>query len=388
MFNIIILGLTSFFTDVSTEMVYPLLPLFLTTTLGATPAIIGIIEGFAESLASLLKVFSGYFSDITRKRKPLSLAGYSFSTLGKVVLYFAISWPWVFFARAVDRFGKGVRTAPRDALIADAAPEGKRGHAFGIHRTLDTLGAVVGVGLAYYFVTRYQGNYWPVFLYSLISAVLGVIVLALVRERSEGAPLKTKRITLQWSALSTRLKGFLVVAFIFTLGNSSNQFLLLRAKGLGFDAKSVILLYLVYNIVYSLVSYPAGYLSDRFGRRTFLVFGYLVYSIVYWLFARVQSPVLIWYLFGLYGVYTGMTEGIEKAFVADVAPTHLRATMIGLHATLVGIGLFPASFIAGLLWTRLGPEAPFYFGSVMGLLAAFGIGFVLQLKDEEKKPSG
>lgn len=381
--NIIILGLTSFFTDVSSEMVYPLLPLFLTTTLGATPAIVGLVEGFAESLASLLKVFSGYFSDKTRMRKPLTLAGYSVSALGKAILLLANSWTVVLLSRSADRFGKGVRTAPRDALIADTAEAKRRGQAFGIHRTLDTLGAIVGVSLGYFFLTRHQGSYYPVFLYSIVPAVLGVAVLSFVKERPDGAPLKARKLSWQWSSLSSRLKLFLGIVFIFALGNSSNQFLLLHAKNIGFDVKTVILLYLVYNIVYSMVSYPAGSLSDRFGRRNFLIFGYPVYSLVYLLFGLVRVPQQMWYLFGLYGIYSGITEGVEKAFIADIAPPHLRATMIGLHATLTGIGLFPASLLAGLLWNRFGAPAPFFFGSAMGLLAAVGIAFIMQTESKK-----
>jgi MFS family permease len=379
MFNIIILGITSFLTDTSTEMVYPLLPLYLTTRLGASPAIVGLIEGIAESLASLLKVFSGYISDRVGRRKPLAILGYASSTVGKFLLYLSTSWGWVLGGRVVDRFGKGVRTAPRDALIADSTAQAQRGSAYGLHRALDTAGAVVGVTLAYTFLTTYRGDYTAVFLYSLIPAGLGVVILFLARERvgrirvtSQAQPL-----SLRWSALPRRLQAFLIVVLLFALGNSSNQFLLLRAQDMGFTAQTVLLLYLAYNLVYALVSYPAGRLSDRIGQKTLLVLGYLFYGLVYLGFALVQAPAYLWGLFAAYGLYIAFTEGVEKALVADIAPPELRATLIGLHATFVGIGLLPASLLAGFLWNLFGAAAPFYFGGGLGLLAALGLWLVI-----------
>lgn len=379
MFNVIILGLTSFFTDISSEMVYPLIPFFLTVTLGASPALLGLIEGIAESTASLLKVFSGYFSDKFKKRKGLAIAGYTSSAFGKLLLYVANSWGFVLAGRLVDRFGKGIRTAPRDALIADSMDSGKRGTAFGLHRAMDTGGAVIGVVLAYYFLTRYSGDYSKVFLWSLVPAGIGVLLLFLAREkRKEMAARKPP--SLRWKVLPRKLQLFLIVAFIFTLGNSSNTFLLLRSKDIGFTPATAILLYLVYNIVYGAVSYPAGRLSDRIGRKRLLVAGYLFYGLVYLGFAFVSRPEhawFVWTLFGVYGLYSGFTDGIEKALVTDLAPAEVRATAIGLHATILGAGLFPASFVAGELWQHLGPSATFYFGSFMGIIAAIGLMLVL-----------
>ncbi len=376
MFNIIILGLTSLLTDISSEMVYPILPLFLSLKLGASPAIIGLIEGIAESIASLLKVFSGYVSDRLGKRKSLAIIGYASSTVGKVVLYLSRAWGHVFGARIIDRLGKGIRTAPRDALIADSAQAGKRGRAYGLHRALDTLGAAIGVLLAYFFFTSFKGNYTPVFLYSLIPAFLGIVLLFVVRERKKIVA-TTSTIKLNVRGLPFRLKAFLVVVFIFALGNSSNQFLLLRASKLGVNPATVILLYLVYNLTYLVFAYPAGRLSDRIGRKTLLVAGYVFYGLVYFGFAFVKNPSYLWALFGVYGIYIGLTEGVEKALVADIAPEHLRATMIGLHATLVGIGLFPASLLAGVLWSAFGAQAPFLFGGGLGLLAAVGLALLI-----------
>ena len=279
--------------------------------------------------------------------------------------------------RVIDRFGKGVRVAPRDALIADSAKDKKRGAAFGLHRAMDTLGAIIGVFAAYLLITKYKGTFKNIFLFSLIPAFLGVLFLFLVKEKKSQAQSPPVKIKFQWKALDRRLKFFLIFTFIFTLGNSSNQFLLLRAKSLGSTLPQIILFYLVYNIVYGLVAYPASRLSDKLGRKKLLVSGYLFYGLVYLGFAMNKSMHNFWLLFGIYGLYIGFTEGVEKALVADIAPAQLRATAIGLHATLVGIGLLPASLLAGVLWKFLGPAWTFYFGSFMGIMASIGLWLIL-----------
>lgn len=390
MFNIILLGIASLLTDVSSEMIYPLIPFFLVMRLGASPVLLGFIEGIAESLSSLLKIFSGYWSDKLRKRKLLTILGYAFSLLGKFFLYLSSSWGLVFTSRVLDRFGKGVRTAPRDALIADSSRENRRGRAFGLHRTMDTLGACFGIFLSYLFFSGGGGNYKAVFFIALIPAALGVAVLFWVEEQSKpklafsdnlfsSARYKTEpKILLrefipQFKKLDKKLKAFLIIAFIFSLANSSNQFLLLRANTLGFNIKLIILLYLVYNISYAVFSYPAGVISDKIGRKILLISGYIFYALVYFGFAFLNSQEFAWALFAVYGIYSGLTDGIEKAFVSDLSPVHLRATFIGMHATLVGIGLFPASLIAGFLWHWFGAPAPFIFGGVMSLGAAVAL---------------
>lgn len=377
MFNVIILGIASLLTDISTEMVYPLIPFFLTVKLGAGPVVLGLIEGFAESLASLLKIFSGYFSDKIGKRKPLAIAGYSSSTIGKLALYLSTGWVGVFFGRIIDRFGKGIRTAPRDALIADSTPQNKRGRAYGLHRAMDTLGAAVGVLIAYNFLKANATNYSRIFLISLIPAILGVAILFIVREKVVTIWKQRQQIKFQWKQLPLKLRLFLIIVFIFALGNSSNQFLMLRAKSLGYTITTVLLLYLFYNITYGILSFPIGRLSDKIGRKKILVIGYLIYGLVYLGFALIGQPNYLWLLFGIYGFYSAFTEGIEKAFVSDIAPQEIRGTIIGLHATLAGIGLLPASLIAGGLWELLGAPAPFYFGGVLGVLAAVGLVLVI-----------
>lgn len=380
MWNVVVTGIASLLTDLSTEMVYPLIPLYL-SFLGAPPAVLGLIEGLAESTASTLKVFSGRFSDKLRRRKPVAIAGYSGSILGKLVLYLSSGWGLVFAGRMVDRIGKGIRVAPRDALIADATVIGRRGSAFGLHRAMDTLGAAAGVIVAIVLIRALphdlgRADYQRLFLLSLIPAALGIVALLFIRERKAARVQQIPRLALR--DVPVRLRWFLAVVALFALGNSSNQFLLLRARGLGMPVIAVLGAYLLYNLVYGLLSYPFGRLADRVGRRRLLVAGYTLYGLVYIGFALAGRPGLIWPLFAAYGLFSALNEGLEKALVADVAPCDHRATFIGLHATLVGIGLLPASLLAGGLWSLWGPAAPFWFGGALGLLAAIGLAAVLK----------
>lgn len=376
--NVIILGLVSLFTDVSSEMLYPLMPLYVTAVLGASPAILGVIEGVAESLASLLKLFSGRVADRFARRKPLAILGYGLSAAAKVFFIVATTWTGILWGRVSDRFGKGIRTAPRDALIADASSADSRGKAFGLHRAMDTAGAVLGIGLAYWLFTSYNGDYQIVFLVALAPAFFGVALLFLVKEEGRSAAQKAKELAFSWGSLAPQLKYFLVISFLFNLGNSSNQFLLVRAGTLGFSASEVILLYLLMNISYFLLAYPAGALSDRLGRRRLLVSGYLLYGLVYIGFAVAESSWPVLGLFVVYGLYIGLTEGVEKALLADMAVEGQKATVYGLHALLVGVALLPASILAGLLWELFGVAAPFYFGGCLGLLAAVALWVALR----------
>ncbi len=379
MFNTVITGITSLLTDISTEMVYPLIPLYL-SSLGAQPAILGLIEGFAESSASLLKIFSGSLSDRLKKRKPIAILGYTGSTLGKLLLYLSTSWPLVFAGRMVDRIGKGIRVAPRDTLIADSSTEGRRGRAFGLHRAFDTFGACLGVLIAIIILANRgrgldRAGYQRIFLFSLIPAVLGIVILFFVRETGIRTQTPT-RPRMRFKNLNPKLRSFLLIVGIFALGNSSNGFILLRMRNLGWTTLNILLLYLLYNLTYAIFSYPFGRVSDRIGKKKPLVIGYLVYSVVYFGFALLtpeKSAIITWLLFGVYGLYSALTEGLEKSLVADIAPESQRATFIGLHATLTGIGLLPASIIAGQLWNLFGPKAPFLFGGVLGLGAGLSL---------------
>lgn len=373
MWNVIVLGLISFFSDISAEMVYPLIPLYLTTVFGATPVMVGVIEGIAESLSSLLKVFSGYVTDKTRRKKPIAFLGYATGLLYKVGLIFASSWAGVLGARVTDRIGKGIRTSPRDVMISESAQSGKLGKAFGIHKALDMAGSAAGILIAYLLLRGTNGNfdYKKIFLYSMIPAAIGLVMFILVKERKHVQSLAAREPF--WKnirKLDNRLKLYLLVTFIFTLGNSSNVFLLLRAKSVGFDDTTIILLYFIYNITASLLSLPFGKMSDRIGRKKILVAGYVVFAFVYTGFALAFNKPFLIAAFAVYGVYTAMITGVERAFIAEISPEGLRGSMLGLQSTISGVALLPASTIAGLLWTVLGAPAPFLFGAFMALTSA------------------
>ncbi len=366
MLNILFIGLVSFFTDISTEMVYPLIPLYLTGAFGATPALVGIVEGIAESAASLLKVFSGYVTDKLQKRKAVAFGGYATGIVYKLALLAATSWVGVLAARVIDRVGKGVRTAPRDVLVSESAPKNALGKAFGLHKALDMAGSAIGI-LATYFLLQSAAfgggtagfNFNKLFMVSLIPAVLGLCMFAFIKEKGV-APEKAPRVRF-WKNIrqvNGQLKLYLLVVCVFTLGNSSNSFLLLRAKATGFDDVAVVLLYFAYNLTASVLSVPFGRLSDKIGRKTLLVAGYAVFSTVYFGFGLAGSPAVMAALFVLYGAYTAMIAGVERAYVAEIAPPALKGTMLGLHSTVTGIALLPASVIAGALWSALARRCP------------------------------
>lgn len=379
--NIVLLGLVSLFVDMSTEMVYPLVPLFLTATLGASPAIVGVIEGIAESVASLLKVFSGYIGDVYHNKKRLAFVGYSASVFYKLLLILATSWFGVLIARVIDRTGKGIRTAPRDALVVQSCNGKKLGGAFGLHKMLDMAGSALGVVFAYIFVATDFG-FHKAFLFSIIPAVVGILIILAVREeKCCEAPLE--KLDLRGLKLDTRLNAYLGVIFIFCLGNSSNTFLLLKAQERGFSSSQVILLYLIFNVTASILAIPSGRLSDKFGRSRILVPGYLIYGLVYLGFALLSTKPAIVLLFISYGVYTAFISGAERAFIAENAPSGLKGTILGLYGMLQGIGLLLSSIIAGLMWDNINSGAPFLFGGILGIMSAVIIQILL---DKGTKP--
>ena len=374
MWNVVLLGLVSFFSDISAEMVYPIIPLYLSAAFGATPALIGLIEGIAESLASLLKVFSGYITDKFGKKKPIAFIGYAAGLVYKVALILAGSWGGVLGARVIDRVGKGIRTAPRDVMVCDSADGNNLGKAFGVHKALDMAGSAIGIFISYLLLEKAgkTAAYKELFAISIIPAILGLLMFFFIKEKRTHEDAKKREPFWQnIKKLDGQLKLYLFVAFLFTLGNSSNAFLLLRAKSVGFDDNNVILLYLIFNLSASILSIPLGRLSDRVGRKKLLVAGYVVFSAVYLGFAFASSHFTIIIAFVLYGFYSAMITGVERAFIAEISPVDLKGSMLGLHSTIVGIALLPSSVIAGLLWVRFGASSPFLFGSVMSLLAAF-----------------
>ncbi|MGD8813628.1 MAG: MFS transporter [Anaerolineales bacterium] len=380
--NVWIVTATSFLTDVSSEMLLSLLPLFLFNVLGVTTTLIGLIEGVAESTASLLKVFSGWISDRLGKRKALAVLGYGLSSLAKPFLYLTTTWMGVMSVRFVDRVGKGLRTAPRDALVADSVDEKQHGLAFGLHRAGDTAGAVIGIGLALVVILIAGGaerltrsGFQMVVLLSVIPAVMAVLVLALGARETTIISGERKAPRLTMSGFDRRFRWFLLIIVIFTLGNSSDAFLIIRAQTTGLDVGGVLGMMITFNLTYALIAAPAGALSDRVGRKRVLIGGWLLYALVYVGFAHAGSGWQAWALMAVYGVYYGLTEGVAKAFVADLVPAERRGTAFGLFNAAVGVMVFPASAIAGLLWqgvgdwSGFGQSAPFLFGAILSLLA-------------------
>ena len=379
MTNVFFLGLVSFFTDASTEMVYPLIPLYLTSAFGATPVLVGVIEGIAESVASLLKVFSGYISDKFQKKKLIAFTGYFTGLIYKIVLLVAGSWAGVLCARVVDRFGKGIRTAPRDVLVSESADKAAMGKAYGLHKALDMAGAALGILVTYFLLRDGFSEYKGLFLISIIPAVLGLCMFLFIREtKSERPHISRPQLWKSAKGLDGQLKLYLLVVLLFTLGNSSNAFLLLKASSIGFDDISAVLLYFIYNITASALSFPLGKLSDKVGRKALLVAGYLVFSVVYSGFAFAWNRLVFVIVFVLYGVYTAMITGVERAFVAEIAPPELKGTMLGLQSTIAGIALLPASFITGVLWNTFGSVVPFLFGAALSFIAAMILMFFMK----------
>ena len=376
--NIVLLGLVSMFVDMSTEMVYPLVPLFLTAMLGASPAIVGIIEGIAESIASLLKVFSGYIGDVHHNKKRLAFAGYSSSVIYKFLLLLASSWPGVLIARVIDRTGKGIRTAPRDALVAQSSDKKKLGGSFGLHKMFDMAGSSLGALAAYLFVASNYG-FHKAFLFSIIPALIGVLIIFAVRE-DKNSESSSAKLSLKGLKLDGKLKAYLATIFVFCLGNSSNTFLLLKAQERGFSASQVILLYLVFNIATAVLAIPSGKLSDKIGRSKVLVPGYLIYGLVYLGFALLPNKPAVLILFIAYGAYTAFISGAERAYIVENAPAGRTGTVLGLYGMLQGIGLLLSSMIAGLMWDKLGSDTPFLFGGVFGIISAVMIGIILNRK--------
>ena len=380
--NIVLLGLVSMFVDMSTEMVYPLVPLFLTATLGASPAIVGVIEGIAESIASLLKVFSGYIGDVYHNKKRLAFAGYSASVFYKIFLILSTSWFGVLVARVIDRTGKGIRTAPRDALVAQSSDGKKLGWSFGLHKMLDMAGSSLGVVFAYIFVATNFG-FHKAFLFSIIPAVIGILIILAVRE-DKSCETPCEKLKLKGLNLDGKVKTYLAVIFVFCLGNSSNTFLLLKAQEQGFSASHVILLYLIFNVAASTLAIPSGKLSDKFGRSRILVPGYLIYGLVYLGFAFLSSKPAIVMLFIAYGAYNAFISGTERAFIAENSPTGLKGTVLGLYGMLQGIGLLLSSIIAGLMWDNINSSAPFLFGGILGIASAVIIEIILGSEQKTK----
>jgi MFS family permease len=383
--NVFFMGLTSLLTDISSELIFTLIPLFLSNVLGATSTMVGIVGGISESADSFFRIASGWISDKTGKRKLLAVLGYSFSTIVKPFMLLANSWGAVTGIRFGDRVGKGVRTASRDALIADSVGAKERGRAFGLHRAMDSSGAVIGLMIAAIIVYLIPGDKlhldmhayrWMVII-GVVPAVLAVLVLmTMVHERKKADVSESKtgvstpgKIT----PFNLQFKLFLAIMALFTLGNSSDFFLILDAQYVQTPLLQVVLMLVLFNIIYALISMPMGILSDIVGRKRVIILGWFIYGLVYLGFALASSKWQIWLLFAVYGVYYGICEGAAKAFVADLVPAERWGTAYGLYNGIVGIMALPASLIAGILWDRINPSATFYFGAGLALLAMLEI---------------
>jgi MFS family permease len=369
---IVILGLVSFFTDLSSEMIYPLLPVFLSAVLGAGALALGLIEGVAESTAALCKVISGYWTDRTSRRKPFIFFGYGISGLARPLIAFAAGWPFVLIMRFLDRMGKGIRTSPRDALVADITESGQRGGAFGLHRAMDHAGAVAGPLVAAALLGFAALSLRYVFFLAIIPSVLVMaIILLLVKE----APKATKtpgprNIYSQWKDLGRDFKYFLAALLLFTLGNSTDAFLILRLSNAGVKASHIAMLWAAHNVIKMISTYTGGRLSDAFGSLKLITWGWIFYALVYAAFAYAGTPNLLIATFLLYGIYFGLSEPSEKSLVADTVPFHLRGTAFGYYHFVSGLGALPASLLFGFLWHAFSAETAFFTGAALAMLAA------------------
>lgn len=367
--NIFILGLVSLFTDLSSQMVFPLIPLFLTTVLGAGAYAVGIVEGAAETAASLLKVISGYWSDKIKKRKPFVLFGYSLSSITKPLFAFANIWSFVLFIRVVERIGKGLRTAPRDAIVAESCDESVRGKAYGFHRAMDGIGSVLGAILAFLLLPVL--GYRNIFLLAFIPSIIAVLVILFIKEKNAPTKKETREtsIKLSFKELSMNLRMFIIVSSIFALGHFGYAFLLLRAKDIGLADNIAILLYVIFYIVYTICIIPFGILSDKIGRKPILIMGYLVFAITSIGLIFISNIYGILLFFVIYGIFYAMIDGVQRAFIVDLAPKHLKATALGAFHTSIGLVALPGGLIAGLLWDIISPEATFVYGFALSIIS-------------------
>jgi len=374
--NIFIMGLVSLFTDLSSQMVFPLIPLFLTTVLGCGAYVVGIVEGAAETTASLLKVVSGYWSDKINKRKPFILFGYSMSSITKPLFALANIWTFVLFLRVIERIGKGIRTAPRDALVAESCDESVRGKAFGFHRAADGIGSTLGAVLALLLLPVW--GYRNIFLFALVPGIISVFIILFIQEKNAPAKQEKKQVSVKLSLkeLPVNLRFFIIVSSVFAMGHFGYAFLLLRAKNIGLADNMAILLYVVFYIVYSICVIPLGIVSDKVGRKPVLMAGYVLFGITSFGLLVTSGFYGILLFFISYGIFYAMIDGTQRAFVVDLAPQHLKGTALGVFHTAIGLVALPGGYIAGLLWDKVSPEATFVYGFILAIVSAVSLVFV------------
>jgi MFS family permease len=379
--NIVFTGLTSFLTDTSTKMVYSVMPLFL-MSIGASKTSLAVIEGIAESTAALVKTFSGFWSDKIGKNKPFMIIGYGLSCIIMPFYALVISPVQVLWLRFAERVGKGIRTAPRDSLIAGSVTNGETGTAFGIQKAMDNMGAILGPILAFLLLLLLPNNYRIIFLLAGIPALFGILTLVFGVKEAK----KDRCMPIKWSGLKSfpkRYYIFLAIIFIFTLGNSTDALLLVKANEIGVKVALIPLVYLLTSVVSVALAVPMGILSDKIGKEKMLAVGYLLYAVVYFGFGWSSNVKTIMGLFALYGLYSAMTDGTQKAFVSDLVDANKKGTGLGIYNALIGLTLLPASLLAGILYDKVNANVPFYFGGAMSLLAAMMV-FVLVLTDKRR----
>ena len=374
--NIFIMSMVSLFTDLSSQMVFPLIPLFLTTVLGCGAYAVGIVEGAAETTASLLKVLSGYWSDKIGKRKPFILFGYSMSSITKPLFAIANIWTFVLFLRVIERIGKGIRTAPRDALVAESCDESVRGKAFGFHRAADGIGSTLGAVLALLLLPIW--GYRNIFLFALVPGIISVFIIFFIQEKNAPAKQEKKEVSIKLSLkeLPANLRYFIIVSLLFALGLFGYAFLLLKAKNIGLADNMAIFLYVIFYIVYSICAVPLGIVSDKIGRKPVLMAGYVLFGITSLGLLVASGFYGISLFFIIYGISYAMIDGTQRAFVVDLAPQHLKGTALGIFHTAIGLVALPGGYIAGLLWDKVSPEATFGYGFILAIVSAVSLIFV------------
>ena len=379
--NTFLLAVASLFSDISSEMLYPVLPVFLTQTLKATGSIVGLVDGFAQAAQNIVQGFSGALSDRLQKRKSIALAGYFLSAIAKPLMGLSAVWQGLFGARLLDRLGAGTRSAPRDALIASSVDEKDRGRAFGLEGVGDNAGAFLGPLLAVLLLYVLHFALRPVFYLALIPGLLAFFMVLLVKEKPAKVTSKSK-IDVNLRQFPKGYWRYLLVIGLFGLGNSSNAFLILRTQDIGASLETTILIYAAFNLVAALISYPAGSLSDSLGRRNVLLVSFIIFLVVYLGFAMTQNVLVVAVLFGLYGLYEGIFRSVGKAFASDFVPEPLRASGVGWYSTAVGLLQLVASVVAGLLWDRIGHAAVFYFGAAFAFVGSIGLLLLIPSRHE------
>lgn len=370
-FTVVILGLVSFFNDLASEMIYPIVPLFLTMVLHTSIPIVGLIEGFVEAVASISKYFFGAYSDYLRKRKVFVTVGYSFAAVSKILIGLAFGWPMVLFARIIDRLGKGLRTAARDSLLLENSTSENKGYIFGFHRAFDSLGAVFGPLLALVVLYFLKDNVRQTFFVAFIPALIAIVLLVLFVKEKKTIITKEKNkfVRISFRNMDSKLKLFMLISFIFAAGNSSDIFLLLQAKNLGLATTAVVLAYVLYNVSQTVFATPAGILADKLGARKVFACGLLVFSLVYLSFGVINSSFFLWFLFPIYGIYIAATDGVSKAYLSEFIQKKESGSYFGAYYTLTAIGTFLASLVGGFLWHFISPHATFIYGSLMAFIA-------------------